>query len=99
MYLYHLNIHVQYLFSPLGFFFFKQKTAYEMLRSLVGSEMCIRDSLSTVLISSTTTALVCSSTAKCWGLLSLSSCFRSALQVVSMYIPVLCVDTLSLIHI
>ena len=29
------------------FFFFKQKTAYEMLRSLVGSEMCIRDSLKT----------------------------------------------------
>ena len=28
------------------FFFFKQKTAYEMLRSLVGSEMCIRDRLS-----------------------------------------------------
>eukprot|EP00658_Telonema_sp_P-2_P002858 TRINITY_DN11055_c0_g1_i1.p1 TRINITY_DN11055_c0_g1~~TRINITY_DN11055_c0_g1_i1.p1 ORF type:complete len:181 (+),score=45.48 TRINITY_DN11055_c0_g1_i1:52-594(+) len=27
----------------LIFFFFKQKTAYEMLRSLVGSEMCIRD--------------------------------------------------------
>ena len=27
-------------------FFFKQKTAYEVLRSLVGSEMCIRDSLS-----------------------------------------------------
>ena len=26
-----------------GFFFFKQKTAYEMQRSLVGSEMCIRD--------------------------------------------------------
>ena len=26
------------------FFVFKQKTAYEMLRSLVGSEMCIRDS-------------------------------------------------------
>ena len=26
-----------------GIFFFKQKTAYEMLRSLVGSEMCIRD--------------------------------------------------------
>ena len=24
-------------------FFFKQKTAYEMLRSLVGSERCIRD--------------------------------------------------------
>eukprot|EP00831_Metopus_contortus_P042164 TRINITY_DN3328_c0_g2_i3.p1 TRINITY_DN3328_c0_g2~~TRINITY_DN3328_c0_g2_i3.p1 ORF type:complete len:245 (-),score=63.34 TRINITY_DN3328_c0_g2_i3:145-879(-) len=26
------------------FFFFKQKTAYEMQRGLVGSEMCIRDS-------------------------------------------------------
>ena len=26
------------------FFFFKKKTAYEMLRSRVGSEMCIRDS-------------------------------------------------------
>ena len=25
------------------FFFFKQKTAYELLRSLVGSDMCIRD--------------------------------------------------------
>ena len=25
------------------FFFLQQKTAYEMLRSLVGSEMCIRD--------------------------------------------------------
>ena len=25
------------------FFIFKQKTAYDMLRSLVGSEMCIRD--------------------------------------------------------
>ena len=31
----------------LCFFFFKQKTAYEMLRSLVGSEMCIRDRLYT----------------------------------------------------
>ena len=28
---------------PGGLVFFKQKTAYEMLRSLVGSEMCIRD--------------------------------------------------------
>ena len=26
-------------------FFFKQKTAYEIMPSLVGSEMCIRDSL------------------------------------------------------
>ena len=25
------------------FFFFKHKTAYEMLSSLVGSEMCLRD--------------------------------------------------------
>ena len=33
----------------LVFFFFKQKTAYEMLRSLVGSEMCIRDRSKTVL--------------------------------------------------
>ena len=31
-------------FGLTDFFFFKQKTAYEMLRSLVGSEMCIRDS-------------------------------------------------------
>ena len=27
------------------FFFFKQKTAYEIMPSLVGSEMCIRDSV------------------------------------------------------
>ena len=31
------------------FLFFMQKTAYEVLRSLVGSEMCIRDSGSTFL--------------------------------------------------
>ena len=31
------------------FFFFKQKTAYEMLRSLVGSEMCIRDRVYTIM--------------------------------------------------
>eukprot|EP00831_Metopus_contortus_P025834 TRINITY_DN22154_c0_g1_i3.p1 TRINITY_DN22154_c0_g1~~TRINITY_DN22154_c0_g1_i3.p1 ORF type:complete len:107 (+),score=44.30 TRINITY_DN22154_c0_g1_i3:37-357(+) len=29
--------------EKLLFFFFKQKTAYEMQRGLVGSEMCIRD--------------------------------------------------------
>jgi len=28
-------------------FFFKQKTAYEIMPSLVGSEMCIRDSYNT----------------------------------------------------
>ena len=32
------------------FFFLKQKTAYEMLRSLVGSEMCIRDSMARELL-------------------------------------------------
>ena len=29
--------------SLVGFVFFKQKTAYEIMPSLVGSEMCIRD--------------------------------------------------------
>src|SRR5450756_2695987 len=32
----------------LFFFFFKQKTAYEIMPSLVGSEMCIRDRSSPV---------------------------------------------------
>src|SRR5450756_2850886 len=32
------------IFSFFCFFFFKQKTAYEIMPSLVGSEMCIRDS-------------------------------------------------------
>ena len=36
------------IYVVLYFFFFKQKTAYEMLRSLVGSEMCIRDSFEAV---------------------------------------------------
>ena len=36
------------LLCVVFFFFFKQKTAYEMLRSLVGSEMCIRDRSCTV---------------------------------------------------
>eukprot|EP00658_Telonema_sp_P-2_P042901 TRINITY_DN30864_c0_g1_i2.p1 TRINITY_DN30864_c0_g1~~TRINITY_DN30864_c0_g1_i2.p1 ORF type:complete len:233 (+),score=95.56 TRINITY_DN30864_c0_g1_i2:76-774(+) len=35
---------VSFILCLFFFFFFKQKTAYEMLRSLVGSEMCIRDS-------------------------------------------------------
>ncbi len=30
--------------AEMGFVFFKQKTAYEVLIGLVGSEMCIRDS-------------------------------------------------------
>src|SRR3546814_7541800 len=30
-------------FGVIVFFFFKQKTAYEILRCLVSSEMCIRD--------------------------------------------------------
>eukprot|EP00831_Metopus_contortus_P031454 TRINITY_DN25658_c0_g1_i1.p1 TRINITY_DN25658_c0_g1~~TRINITY_DN25658_c0_g1_i1.p1 ORF type:complete len:171 (-),score=31.14 TRINITY_DN25658_c0_g1_i1:180-692(-) len=33
------------LWVQVWFFFFKQKTAYEMQRGLVGSEMCIRDSI------------------------------------------------------
>eukprot|EP00658_Telonema_sp_P-2_P058646 TRINITY_DN47157_c0_g1_i1.p1 TRINITY_DN47157_c0_g1~~TRINITY_DN47157_c0_g1_i1.p1 ORF type:complete len:130 (+),score=16.10 TRINITY_DN47157_c0_g1_i1:17-406(+) len=39
------RLYVKYFYEcgSLLFFFFKQKTAYEMLRSLVGSEMCIRD--------------------------------------------------------
>ena len=36
---------IYYAWFSFLFFFFKQKTAYEMLRSLVGSEMCIRDSV------------------------------------------------------
>ena len=35
----------------VGFFFFKQKTAYEIQYGLVGSEMCIRDSNASVLSS------------------------------------------------
>ena len=31
------------VFKCFFFFFFKQKTAYEIMPSLVGSEMCIRD--------------------------------------------------------
>ena len=33
-------------YTHVTFFFFKQKTAYEIMPSLVGSEMCIRDSIS-----------------------------------------------------
>src|SRR5450756_2722979 len=32
-----------FVFLLYSFFFFKQKTAYEIMPSLVGSEMCIRD--------------------------------------------------------
>ena len=39
-------------------FFFKQKTAYEMLRSLVGSEMCIRDSKNTSPLTKKKTILI-----------------------------------------
>eukprot|EP00658_Telonema_sp_P-2_P034297 TRINITY_DN2504_c0_g1_i9.p1 TRINITY_DN2504_c0_g1~~TRINITY_DN2504_c0_g1_i9.p1 ORF type:complete len:132 (+),score=39.21 TRINITY_DN2504_c0_g1_i9:20-415(+) len=38
-----VNIYDDIECTMFFFFFFKQKTAYEMLRSLVGSEMCIRD--------------------------------------------------------
>eukprot|EP00658_Telonema_sp_P-2_P030612 TRINITY_DN2308_c0_g1_i2.p1 TRINITY_DN2308_c0_g1~~TRINITY_DN2308_c0_g1_i2.p1 ORF type:complete len:100 (-),score=46.91 TRINITY_DN2308_c0_g1_i2:36-335(-) len=50
------------VYSFFFFFFFKQKTAYEMLRSLVGSEMCIRDSSHTIKI---TTALPCALNMAC----------------------------------
>ena len=33
----------KYIHCVPGVFFFKQKTAYEIMPSLVGSEMCIRD--------------------------------------------------------
>src|SRR5450756_1532093 len=33
-----------FIIDVFPFFFFKQKTAYEIMPSLVGSEMCIRDS-------------------------------------------------------
>eukprot|EP00831_Metopus_contortus_P083225 TRINITY_DN9170_c0_g1_i1.p2 TRINITY_DN9170_c0_g1~~TRINITY_DN9170_c0_g1_i1.p2 ORF type:complete len:122 (-),score=28.43 TRINITY_DN9170_c0_g1_i1:45-410(-) len=39
----HIRFMVEYC-VVVFFFFFKQKTAYEMQRGLVGSEMCIRDS-------------------------------------------------------
>ena len=39
-----MDMHIRWHDCCFVFFFFKQKTAYEMLRSLVGSEMCIRDS-------------------------------------------------------
>ena len=35
-------------FRDVMFFFFKQKTAYEIQYGLVGSEMCIRDSANTM---------------------------------------------------
>ena len=38
----------------LFFFFFKQKTAYEISACLVGSEMCIRDSLGGIIVASVT---------------------------------------------
>src|SRR5450756_2671372 len=38
-----MNKNLSINFSFFLFFFFKQKTAYEIMPSLVGSEMCIRD--------------------------------------------------------
>ena len=37
-----MKVAIDFVFS---FFFFKQRTAYEILSGLVGSEMCIKDSL------------------------------------------------------
>ena len=39
-----VEVEVMYILD-FFFFFFKQKTAYEISACLVGSEMCIRDSL------------------------------------------------------
>src|SRR5678815_6052817 len=60
------------MFFFFCFFFFKQKTAYEMLRSLVGSEMCIRDSSYTFPILSYST---------CYLLYISSSSFKYSTQV------------------
>eukprot|EP00831_Metopus_contortus_P025463 TRINITY_DN21942_c0_g1_i2.p3 TRINITY_DN21942_c0_g1~~TRINITY_DN21942_c0_g1_i2.p3 ORF type:complete len:119 (-),score=32.49 TRINITY_DN21942_c0_g1_i2:69-425(-) len=38
-----LVMQICFVLYSICFFFFKQKTAYEMQRGLVGSEMCIRD--------------------------------------------------------
>ena len=43
---YHVSGLTPSSFFAYFFFFFKQKTAYEILSGLVGSEMCIRDRLS-----------------------------------------------------
>eukprot|EP00658_Telonema_sp_P-2_P002607 TRINITY_DN10977_c0_g1_i9.p3 TRINITY_DN10977_c0_g1~~TRINITY_DN10977_c0_g1_i9.p3 ORF type:complete len:105 (+),score=25.29 TRINITY_DN10977_c0_g1_i9:252-566(+) len=79
------------------FFFFKQKTAYEMLRSLVGSEMCIRDR--------SRSHRLCS-TLSCDGVFSRCRPAHRSIRAQSQWtamvltaVPVLCVDTLSLIHI
>ena len=64
-------------------FFFKQKTAYELLRSLVGSEMCIRDS--TLLIGT-------------WKRMALDVCFRKEICKVLIY-DIQNEYRLSLIHI
>ena len=42
-FLYVYSIAVAAVEKGYAFFFFKQKTAYEIMPSLVGSEMCIRD--------------------------------------------------------
>ncbi len=44
------------------FFFFKQKTAYEMSASLVGSEMCIRDRTTRVSDAQTVQGNICNRT-------------------------------------
>ena len=39
-------------------FFIKQKTAYEVLRSLVGAEMCIRDSFARIVFGAMLSAIM-----------------------------------------
>eukprot|EP00658_Telonema_sp_P-2_P021188 TRINITY_DN18426_c0_g1_i2.p2 TRINITY_DN18426_c0_g1~~TRINITY_DN18426_c0_g1_i2.p2 ORF type:complete len:115 (+),score=29.79 TRINITY_DN18426_c0_g1_i2:100-444(+) len=68
-----ISLFYTYSFCWLFFFFFKQKTAYEMLRSLVGSEMCIRDRSSSQpwAASRARTSWVI-----CWGPVGLGECTR-----------------------
>ena len=47
--MYELRVGVFCFFFCYCFFFFKQKTAYEIGVRLVGSEMCIRDSCSSII--------------------------------------------------
>eukprot|EP00831_Metopus_contortus_P028580 TRINITY_DN23704_c0_g1_i2.p1 TRINITY_DN23704_c0_g1~~TRINITY_DN23704_c0_g1_i2.p1 ORF type:complete len:408 (+),score=49.11 TRINITY_DN23704_c0_g1_i2:93-1316(+) len=46
------------------FFFFKQKTAYEMQRGLVGSEMCIRDSINAEYMGGLVAQNICSNSSE-----------------------------------
>eukprot|EP00831_Metopus_contortus_P064029 TRINITY_DN570_c0_g1_i1.p1 TRINITY_DN570_c0_g1~~TRINITY_DN570_c0_g1_i1.p1 ORF type:complete len:247 (-),score=40.62 TRINITY_DN570_c0_g1_i1:53-793(-) len=69
----------------LFFFFFKQKTAYEMQRGLVGSEMCIRDSINAEYMGITKTAKVVGGTAYllCIAIYSWNHCRANNLMFIT----------------